>query len=119
MIATEPRLRSVGLDDGVGPDVRITDGAIEQGVDVPVIVIGDKSGVVEALQAGAAAVLSMQADGAILSAAAEAAVRGLVTVSPEFRDRLIEGPGGGAELESEAELEPAPVELTAREQQVL
>src|SRR5262245_55515086 len=115
MITTEPRLRSAGPADGLAPDVRITDGAVEHGDDVPMIVLDGGPGVVEALQAGAMAVLSERADAATLSAAAEAAMRGLVTVSAEFRNRLVEGSGAGGGLESEAALEPVAVELTARE----
>jgi DNA-binding NarL/FixJ family response regulator len=73
----------------------------------------------EALQAGASAVLSEAADGAILGTAIRAAVQGLTTVSAEFRDHLVDASGSRSALESDAKDGPPPIELTAREQQVL
>jgi DNA-binding NarL/FixJ family response regulator len=73
----------------------------------------------EALQAGASAVLSERADADILSTAIRAATLGLTTLSAEFRDHLVDSSGFRSALESDAEDEPPPIELTARELQVL
>jgi DNA-binding NarL/FixJ family response regulator len=106
------------VDDRRAPQVRITDGAVELAPNVPVLVLTDASGVMEALQAGASGVLSERADADILCTAIRAAARGLVTLSAEFRDHLVDASGSRTALESEAEDEP-PIELTARELQVL
>jgi DNA-binding NarL/FixJ family response regulator len=86
---------------------------------VPVLVLTDASGVVEALQAGASAVLSECVDGDTLSTAVRAAAQGLLTLSAEFRDYLVDASGSGSALESAAEDAAPAVELTARELQVL
>jgi len=119
MIIAWPGIEIVDAEDGRMPQVRITDGAVELAPNVPVLVLTDASGVMEALQAGASAVLSERADGDILCTAIRAAAQGLTTLSAEFRDHLVGASGSRSALESEAEDEPPPIELTARELQVL
>jgi DNA-binding NarL/FixJ family response regulator len=114
-----PDIEIVDAEDGRMPQVRITDGAVELEPNVPVLVLTDASGVMEALQAGASAVLSESVDGDTLCAAIRAAAQGLTTVSAEFRDHLVDASGPRTALESDAEDEAPPVELTARELQVL
>jgi DNA-binding NarL/FixJ family response regulator len=119
MIIESPDLEVVEAKHGRMPQVRITDGAVEFAPNVPVLVLTDATRVMEALQAGASAVLSECADGDTLSTAIRAAAQGLLTLSGEFRDHLVDASGSGSALESDAEDEPPPIELTARELQVL
>ena len=119
MLIEWPDIEVVDAEHGRMPQVRITDGVGEVTPNVPVLVLTDGSGVTEALQAGASAVLSECADGDTLSTAIRAAAQGLVTLSGEFRDHLVDASGSGSALESDAEDEPPPIELTARELQVL
>ena len=118
-LIASPGIEIVDAEDGSMAQVRITDGAVELAPNVPVLVLTDASGVVEALQAGASAVLSERADADILSTAIRAATLGLTTLSAEFRDHLVDSSGFRGALESDAEDEPPPIELTARELQVL
>jgi DNA-binding NarL/FixJ family response regulator len=113
------RLADAGEGEGPTPEVRITDAAAASAPDVAVIVITDRSGAMEALQAGAAAVLSQRTDGEGLHAAIRAAVEGFTTLAGEYRDLLVDGAGAVGGLEGETEEEPAHVDLTPREQQVL
>jgi DNA-binding NarL/FixJ family response regulator len=119
MLITRPGIEILDADDGRLPQVRITDGAVELAPNMPVLVLTDASGVIEALQAGALAVLSEHADGDILCAAIRAAAQGLTTLSAEFRDHLVGASGPRSALESDVEDEALPIELTARELQVL
>jgi DNA-binding NarL/FixJ family response regulator len=119
MIIESPDLEVVEAKHGRMPQVRITDGAVEFAPNVPVLVLTDATRVMEALQAGASAVVSECADGDTLSTAIRAAAQGLLTLSGEFRDHLVDASGSGSALESDAEDEPPPIELTARELQVL
>ena len=119
MLIEWPDIEIVDAEDGRMPQVRITDGAVELAPNVPVLVLTDASGVMEALQAGASAVLSECADGDTLCTAIRAAAQGLTTLSAEFRDHLVDASGSRSALESDAEDEPPPIELTARELQVL
>jgi len=119
MLIARPGIEIVDADDGRMPQVQITDGAVELAPNVPVLVLTDASGVMEALQAGASAVLSERADGDILCTAIRAAAQGLTTLSAEFRDHLVDALGSRSALESDAEDEPPAIELTARELQVL
>jgi DNA-binding NarL/FixJ family response regulator len=119
MLITWPGIEILNADDGRMPQVRITDGAVERAPNVPVLVLTDASGVMEALLAGASAVLSEYADGAMLCTGIRAAAQGLTTLSAEFRDHLVDASGSRSALESEAEDQPSPIELTARELQVL
>jgi DNA-binding NarL/FixJ family response regulator len=118
MIIAWPGIEIVDTEDGRMPQVRITDGAVERAPNVPVLVLTDASGVMEALRAGASAVLSERADGDIICTAIRAAAQGLTTLSAEFRDHLVDASGSRSALESDAEDAP-PIELTARELQVL
>ena len=119
MLITWPGNEILDADDGRMPQVRITDGAVELAPKVPVLVLTDASGAMEALQAGASAVLSECVDGDTLCIAIRAAAQGLTTLSAEFRDHLVDSSGFRGALESDAEDEPPPIELTARELQVL
>jgi DNA-binding NarL/FixJ family response regulator len=119
MIIESPDIEIVEAEHGRMPQVRITDGAVEFAPNVPVLVLTDASGVMEALQAGASAVVSECADGDTLSTAIRAAAQGLLTLSGEFRDHLVDASGSGSALESDTEDEPPLIELTSRELQVL
>ena len=70
MLITWPGIEILDADDGM-PQVRITDGAVELAPKVPVLVLTDASGAIEALQAGASAVLSECVDGDTLCIAIE------------------------------------------------
>jgi DNA-binding NarL/FixJ family response regulator len=117
MLITWPGIEIVGAEDGRMPQVRITDGAVELAPNVPVLVLTDASGLMEALQAGASAVLSESADGDSLCPAIRAAAHGLTVVSAEFRDHLVDA--SGSAQESDGENAPPAIDLTARELQVL
>ena len=119
MILEHPDLRLTDAEDGSTPEVHITDGAAGRATDVAVIVITDRSGALEALQAGAAAVLSEHTDGEALHAAIRAAAEGLTTLSADFRDLLIGGAEASGGLARHVDSEPAHVDLTQRELQVL
>jgi DNA-binding NarL/FixJ family response regulator len=119
MILEHPDLRLADAEDGSAADVRITDGAPGRAADVAVVVITNRSGALEALQAGAAAVLSEHADGEALHAAVRAAAAGLTILSADYRDLLVDGAEAAGGLEREAESEPANIDLTQRELQVL
>jgi DNA-binding NarL/FixJ family response regulator len=119
MLIEWPDIEVVDAEHGRMPQVRITDGAVELAPNMPVLVLTDASGVIEALRAGASAVLSERVDVDILCTAIQAAAQGLTTLSAEFRDHLLDASDSRIALESEAEDEPPPIELTARELQVL
>jgi DNA-binding NarL/FixJ family response regulator len=119
MIIEWPDIEVIDAEDRRTPQVRITDGAVEPAPNVPVLVLTDASGLMEVLQAGASAVLSECVDGDTLCIAIRAAAQGLTTLSAEFRDHLVDSSGFRGALESDAEDEPPPIELTARELQVL
>lgn len=119
MLITWPGIELLDADDGRVPQVRITDGAVQLAPNVPVLVLTDASGAIEALQAGASAVLSGCVDGDVLCTAIRATAHGLIVWSAEFREHLVETSGPPGALESDPEDEPPPTELTARELQVL
>jgi DNA-binding NarL/FixJ family response regulator len=120
MIIEWPDIEVIDADDRRTPQVRITDGAVEPAPNVPVLVLTDASGLIEALQAGASAVLSESADGDAVCSALRAAAQGLVTLSAEFRDHLVvDASGTRSALENDAEDALPPIELTGRELQVL
>ena len=100
---------------GRSADVRITDGALNLDRGVPVLVISDSLGAVEALEAGAVAVLSQHTDSGALAAAIRAAALGLTALSGEFRDQLIDSLRSRGGLENELE----ETTLTRREVQVV
>jgi DNA-binding NarL/FixJ family response regulator len=106
-------------EDGRTPQVRITDGAIGSAPNVPVLALTDASGLMEALQAGASAVLSEAADDDSLCTAIRAAAHGLTVMSAEFRDHLVDASGPRSALESDGEDAPLAIDLTPRELQVL
>jgi DNA-binding NarL/FixJ family response regulator len=119
MIIEWPDIEVVDAEHGRMPQVRITDGAVEFAPNVPVLVLTDASGVMEALQAGASAVISECADGDTLSTAIRAAAQRLLTLSGEFRDHLVDASGTRSALESDTEDKLPLIELTGRELQVL
>ena len=119
MILEHPDLRLIDEVEEPPPDVRITDGATAGAADIAVVIITDRSGAREALQAGAVAVLSHRTDGEGLHAAIRAAAAGLTTLAGEYRDLLVEDRDAAAGLEGEMEEEPAHIDLTPRELQVL
>ena len=121
MIMEWPQARIVDAEDESTADVCITDGTVRSAPDVPVIMLTDGSVVSEALRAGAVAVLSDLVYGEQLHAAVWAARQGLTTLSSRFRDQLVEDSRTADALEEEAHVEPEPaaIELTARELQVL
>ena len=98
-------------------DVRISDGAVDAEAGTPVLVLGVGSEGLDPIQAGAAAVLSDDANADALGAAIRAAMQGLMVLSESFRDQLI----GHSDLDGleRAEDEHPAIELTARELQVL
>ena len=63
--------------------------------------------------------LSQRTDGETLHAAIRAAAEGLTTLAGEYRDLLVEGTEAAGGLEGEMGEEPAHVDLTQRELQVL
>jgi DNA-binding NarL/FixJ family response regulator len=120
MLITWPGIEIVDAEDGRMHQARITDGAVDLSPNVPVLVLTSASGVREALQAGASAVLPESADGDAICSALRAAAQGLVTLSSEFRDHLVvDASGTRSALENDAEDAPPPSELTGRELQVL
>jgi DNA-binding NarL/FixJ family response regulator len=119
MILERPDLRLIDEVEETAPDVRITDGPTPGAADIAVVIITDRSGARGALQAGAVAVLSHRTDGEGLHAAIRAAAAGLTTLAGEYRDLLVEDRDAAAGLEGEMEEEPAHVDLTPRELQVL
>ena len=118
MILQHPDLHLADAGEGATAQVRVTDGSAA-GTDVATIVITDRAGVVEALQAGATVVLSLHTDGEDLHAAVRAAAVGLTTLAREFRDLLIDGTEAAGGLERQTEDEAVPIDLTPRERQVL
>jgi DNA-binding NarL/FixJ family response regulator len=119
LILEHPDLRLADTGEECAPEVRITDGAPASAPDIAIIVITDRSGAMEALRAGAAAVLSQRTDGEGLRAAIRAAAEGLTTLAGDYRDLLIGGTENAGGLDEETGEEPAHIDLTPREQQVL
>jgi DNA-binding NarL/FixJ family response regulator len=119
MVLEHPDVRLTDSEEGPAPEVRITDGAAGGAADVAVIVITDRAGAMDALQTGAAAVLSVHIDGEGLRAAILAAAAGLTTLSAGYRDLLLDDAEAAGGLEQEGGLEPTAIDLTPRESQVL
>ena len=119
MVLEHPDLLLADAEEGLAPEVRVTDGAARSVGDIAVVVIIGRSGAKAALQSGAAAVLSQHTDAQALHAAIHAAAAGLTTVSADYRDLLVDGAETTGGLERDVDSEPAHVDLTPRELQVL
>jgi DNA-binding NarL/FixJ family response regulator len=113
---------SIAGPDGVPASVLITDGSADFDRGVPVLVLAAGPDALQALRAGAAAVLPRHASTAELAAAIRGVALGLVVIGHDLRDEVIGGgdPGGDADAGiAPAEDEAAAIELTDREWQVL
>jgi DNA-binding NarL/FixJ family response regulator len=120
MISERPGLRLTLATDGAEPDLTITDVTTERASVLRAIVLTDRAGVVDALQAGALGVLADDCDGEALHAAIRSAMQGLTTVSAEFRTLVVdEGHALGALPDDVYDIGPPAVDLTARELEVL
>jgi DNA-binding NarL/FixJ family response regulator len=117
LVRANPTLR-LGEDDAI-PAVRIRDAGPEDDEDAAVIVITDRDGAAKALEAGAAGVLPRHTGGRALAAAISAATAGLTVVAGPFRDLLVEGTETAIALDAGGDAEPANIDLTPRERQVL
>ena len=119
MVLEHPDLLLADAEEGLAPEVRIADGAAGSDGDIAVVVVTDRAGAMAALQAGVAAVLSQHTDAQALHAAIHAAAAGLTTLSADYRDLLVDGAETTGGLERDVDPEPAHVDLTPRELQVL
>ena len=119
LVEANPALRLGDLDDEATPAVRIRDSGPEGDVDAAVIVITDRVGALRALEAGATGVLAQHTSGPALGAAISAAAEGLTVVAEDFRDLIVEGREAAIGLDVEGDGEPASIDLTPRERQVL
>ena len=119
LVRANPTLRLGDLDDDAAPAVRIRDAGPEDDGGAAVIVITDRVGAAKALGAGAAGVLPRHTSGRALGAAISAAAAGLTVVAGDFRDLIVEGTDGAIALDVEGDAEPASIDLTPRERQVL
>jgi two-component system, NarL family, nitrate/nitrite response regulator NarL len=117
LVAANPALR-LGEADAMAA-VRIRDAGPEDDGDAAVIVITDRLGAVKALEAGAAGVLPRRTSGRALGAAISAAAAGLTVVAEDFRDLIVEATEATIALDGEGDAEPASIDLTPRERQVL
>jgi DNA-binding NarL/FixJ family response regulator len=117
LVAANPALRLGEADATAG--VRIRDAGPEDDGDAAVIVITDRLGAVKALEAGAAGVLPRRTSGRALGAAISAAAAGLTVVAEDFRDLIVEATEATIALDGEGDAEPASIDLTPRERQVL
>lgn len=115
MLMDDPGLRII--DGGLAADIRITDGAVDLGSGAPVLVLSAGSAGLDALRAGAAAVLAKNTSVNALRAAIRAAAHGLTVFTGDVRDQLIAH--SGMDGLDPAEDEFSPIELTEREMQVL
>jgi DNA-binding NarL/FixJ family response regulator len=119
MIIRQSGLRLVDSEGSTAPDIRITDAMGEDAAGAPVIVLAEGGGAWDALLGGAAAVLADSTDGATLNAAIRAVTRGLTLLSDTFRRELLIDRAATDDLAADADHEPMPVDLSARELQVL
>ncbi|HSR80078.1 MAG TPA: response regulator transcription factor [Hyphomicrobiaceae bacterium] len=117
LVAANPDLR-LGEADAMAA-VRIRDANPEDDEDAAVIVITDRVGAVKALEAGAAGVLPRHTSGRALGAAISAAAAGLTVVAADFRDLIVTATEVAIALDAEGDAEPAGIDLTPRERQVL
>ncbi len=116
MLLDEPDIR-IADQGNVRPSLSITDGAVDPSAAAPVLVLGSGPDVLDAVRAGAAAVLPAGANPAAIGAAVRAVAQGLIVFTPEARAQLIASadPDGLGEADDRF---PA-IELTEREVQVL
>jgi len=116
MLMLDPGIH-IAAAGGFAADMRITDGVVDLGAGIPVLVLSAGLDALDALQAGAAAVLSEDMGGAALGSAVRAVAHGLTVFTGDMRDQLL----GHSDLHglAQAEDEFAAVELTEREMQVL
>jgi DNA-binding NarL/FixJ family response regulator len=121
MIMRQYGLRLVDTDGPAAPDIRITDAMPEDAdaADVPVIVLAAGGRAWDALLGGAAAVLADGSDGATLNAAIHAVAQGLTLLSDTFRRELLIDRAATDGLAADADPETVPIDLSARERQVL
>jgi DNA-binding NarL/FixJ family response regulator len=117
LVAVNPALR-LGEADAMAA-VRIRDAGPEDDGDAAVIVITDRLGAVKALEAGAAGVLPRRTSGRALGAAISAAAAGLTVVAGDFRDLIVTATEAAIALDADSDAEPASIDLTPRERQVL
>lgn len=113
---------SIAGPGSVPAGVLVTDGEVEVGKTLPAVVITAGRNAMRALRAGAAAVLPKHASAAELVAAIRGVALGFTVIGPDLRDELIRGGDTGVDDEpglAPAEDEPAAIELTRRELQVL
>ena len=116
MLMEDPGIRIVS-GNGLRADMRITDGAVEIGSDVPLLVIAAGADALDTLRAGASAVLSEDADAGTLSSAIRGVAHGLTVFTEDVRDQLFRLSDLGGPGNTEDEFPAA--ELTERELQVL
>jgi DNA-binding NarL/FixJ family response regulator len=114
MLAQDPGFQIV--DGGEDADIRVTDGVVSLEGRAPVLVLSAGLEAIEALQAGAAAVLSESSNADVFRAAIRAVAQGLTVVTEDLRDQLFPRSYSGL---GRAEDELSAVELTDRELQVL
>jgi DNA-binding NarL/FixJ family response regulator len=119
MITRQYGLRLVDAEGPAASDIRIADAMGEDAAGVPVIVLAEGGRAWDALLGGAAAVLADGSDGAILNAAIHAVAQGLTLLSDTFRRELLIDRAAADELAADADPEPMPIDLSARERQVL
>jgi DNA-binding NarL/FixJ family response regulator len=119
LLRADGRARLADPEDDAAPAVRIKDAATEGEEDAAVIQVTDRDGARKALQAGVAAVLPAHVSERALLAAIAAAAAGLTVVAADFRDLIVEGTEATVALDADGDAEPAGVDLTRREREVL
>ena len=119
MIVRQPGLRLVETEAPAMADICIADAMPDDAAGVPVIVLVESGQALDALHAGAAAVLADSSDGATLNAAIHAVAQGLTLLSDTFRRELLIDRAARDGLAADADPEPVPIDLSARERQVL
>lgn len=119
LILEHPDLRLIEPGGDAAAEVIITDGANMRAAEAALVAVTDRSSAMDALQAGAAAVLSPRTHAAELHAAVRAAAAGLTALASDYRDLLHGEADGTGGLEAGHEELPAAVDLTPREHQVL
>jgi DNA-binding NarL/FixJ family response regulator len=121
MIMRQSGLRLVDTEGPAAADIRITDATAEDAdaADVPVIVLAEGGRAWDALVRGAAAILVDSCYGATLNAAIHAVAQGLTLLSDTFRRELLTDRAATDGLAANADPGRVPVDLSARERQVL